>query len=83
MQQTPFVFVRARDPGLKGNENMDEFGRVQPDNPPAVTGRFQVEIEIKKIDGNLELTKAALARTARLLMDGNVYVRHLNIVALK
>ena len=22
----PFVFVRARDLGLKGNENMDEFG---------------------------------------------------------
>jgi 2-methylaconitate cis-trans-isomerase PrpF len=78
----PFVFVRARDIGLKGNENMDEFGRVQPDNPPAVrighpTGTIQVEIEIENIDGNLELTKAALARTARLLMDGNVYVRHL------
>jgi 2-methylaconitate cis-trans-isomerase PrpF len=42
-----------------------------------------VEIEIEKIDGNLELTKAALARTARLLMDGNVHIRHLNIVALR
>jgi 2-methylaconitate cis-trans-isomerase PrpF len=40
------------------------------------TGTIQVEIEIEKINGNLELTKAALARTARLLMDGNVYVRH-------
>jgi len=35
-----------------------------------------VEIEIEKIDGNLELTKAALVRTTRLLMDGNVHVRH-------
>src|SRR5215471_12351504 len=160
----PFVFVRAKDLGLKGNENMDEFGnnettlkkreeatvkspgvpkiavvapaaaystpkgqveasqvdvvarmtalqklhkayavtgavclgtaakidgsivheiyhKVQPDNPPAVrighpTGTLQVEIEIEKINGQLELTKAALARTARLLMDGNVFVRH-------
>jgi methylitaconate Delta-isomerase len=175
----PFVFVRARDLGLKGNENMDEFGnneatlkkceeirsvvaeimgiakreeatakspgvpkiavvagpgaydtpkgkvdasqidvvarmtglqklhkayavtgavclgaaakiegtivheiyrKVQPDNPPAVrighpTGTLQVEIEIEEQNGQLELTKAALARTARLLMDGNVFVR--------
>ena len=54
---------------------------VQPENPPAVrighpTGTLQVEIELEKINGQLELTKAALARTARLLMDGNVYVRH-------
>ena len=57
------------------------YRKVQPDNPPAVrighpTGRLQVEIEIGKQNGALELTKAALARTARLLMDGNVYVRH-------
>ncbi len=57
------------------------YRKVQPDNPPAVrighpTGRLQVEIEIGKQNGALELTKAALARTARLLMDGNVYVHH-------
>jgi len=55
------------------------YRKVQPDNPPAVrighpTGRLQVEIEIEKQNGQLELTKAALARTARLLMDGNVYL---------
>ena len=55
------------------------YRKIQPDNPPAVrighpTGRLQVEIEIEKQNGQLELTKAALARTARLLMDGNVYL---------
>jgi 2-methylaconitate cis-trans-isomerase PrpF len=55
------------------------YRKVQPDNPPTVrighpTGRLQVEIEIEKQNGRLELTKAALARTARLLMDGNVYL---------
>jgi 2-methylaconitate cis-trans-isomerase PrpF len=43
-------------------------------------GKFVSEgdfiIEIEKQNGSLELTKAALARTARLVMDGNVYVRH-------
>lgn len=53
--------------------------KVQPNNPPAVrighpTGKLQVEIELEEQNGQLELTKAALARTARLLMDGNVYV---------
>jgi 2-methylaconitate cis-trans-isomerase PrpF len=55
------------------------YRNVQPDNPPAVrighpTGKLQVEIIMEKKDGSLELTKAALARTARLLMDGSVYV---------
>jgi 2-methylaconitate cis-trans-isomerase PrpF len=54
------------------------YRNVQPDNPPAVrighpTGKLQVEILIEKKGGELELTKAALARTARLLMDGSVY----------
>jgi hypothetical protein len=40
-----------------------------------------MEIEIKKINGNLELTKSALSRTACLLMDGNVYVRHRRLQA--
>jgi len=39
------------------------------------TGTLQVEIEIEEQNGQKELTKAALARTARLLMDGNVFVR--------
>ena len=55
------------------------FRRVQPGNPSAVrighpSGTIQVEIGIEKRNGSLELTKAALARTARLLMDGHVYV---------
>ena len=60
----------------------DIYGKAEPDKPPAVridhpTGTLQVEIEIEKQDGGLELTKAALARTARLLIDGYVYVRNL------
>jgi 2-methylaconitate cis-trans-isomerase PrpF len=39
------------------------------------TGTLQVEIEIEEQNGQKELTKAALAQTARLLMDGNVFVR--------
>ena len=38
------------------------------------SGTIQVEIETVKKDGGLTLTKAALTRTARLLMDGYVYV---------
>jgi methylitaconate Delta-isomerase len=64
---------------IEGSIVHEIYRKVQPDNPPAVrighpTGTLQVEIEIEKIDGQLELTKAALARTARLLMDGNVHV---------
>lgn len=66
---------------IEGTIVNDIFRKVQPDNPPAVrighpSGTLQVEIEIEKQNGGLELTRAALARTARLLMDGNVYVRH-------
>ncbi len=55
------------------------YKKVQPDNPPAVRighpmDKLQVEIELEMQNGGLELPKAALARTARLLMDGNVYV---------
>jgi 2-methylaconitate cis-trans-isomerase PrpF len=65
---------------IEGTLVNEIFKQVQPDDPPAVrighpTGRLQVEIEIEKQKGELELSKAALARTARLLMDGNVYVR--------
>jgi 2-methylaconitate cis-trans-isomerase PrpF len=55
------------------------YRKLQPDDPPAVrighpTGKIQVEIVIEEKNGQLELTKAALARTARLLIDGSVYV---------
>ena len=56
------------------------YRKVQPDNSPAVrighpTGTLQVENEIEEQNGQEALTKAALERTARLLMDGNVFVR--------
>ncbi len=64
----------------KGTIVNEIYKKFQPANPSAVrighpSGKLQVEIEIKKQNGQLALTKAALARTARLLMDGNVYVR--------
>jgi hypothetical protein len=55
------------------------YREVQPANPPAVrighpSGTLGLEIEVQKENGNITLTKSALARTARLLMDGSVYV---------
>ena len=55
------------------------YRSVQPKNPPAVrighpSGTIQVEIETAGTSGGLRLSKAALARTARLLMDGSVYL---------
>ena len=66
---------------IEGSIINEIYRSIQPDNPQAVrighpTGTLQVEIETEKINGSLELTKAALARTARLFMDGNVYVGH-------
>jgi 2-methylaconitate cis-trans-isomerase PrpF len=66
---------------IEGTLVNEIYRKAQPDNPPAVrighpTGKLQVEIEIAQRAGEMELTKAALARTARLLMDGNVFVRH-------
>ncbi|MBI4525229.1 MAG: 3-methylitaconate isomerase [Deltaproteobacteria bacterium] len=66
---------------IEGTIVNEIYRRVQPDKPAAVrvghpSGTLQVEIEIVKRNGRLELTKAALARTARLLMDGYVYVRN-------
>ena len=65
---------------IEGTIVNEIYKKVQPHNLPAVrighpTGKLQVEIEIEKQNGQLELTKATLARTARLLMDANVYVR--------
>lgn len=64
---------------IEGTIVNETFREVQPSDPPAVrighpSGTIQVEMEIEKRNGQLELTKAALARTARLLMDGFVYV---------
>ncbi|MFQ5851757.1 MAG: 2-methylaconitate cis-trans isomerase PrpF family protein [Candidatus Binatia bacterium] len=64
---------------IEGTIVNEVFHEVQPTNPPAIrighpSGVIQVEIEIEKKNGHLELTKAALARTARLLMDGFVYL---------
>lgn len=65
---------------IEGTLVNEIYRRAQPGNPPAVrighpSGTLQVEIEIAEKNGRMELTKAALARTARLLMDGNVYVK--------
>jgi len=64
---------------IEGTLVHEIYRQSQPDDPPAVrighpSGRIQVEMEITKKGPHLELTKAALARTARLLMDGFVYV---------
>lgn len=64
---------------IEGTVVNEIFSQAQHSNPPSVrighpSGTIQVEIEIKEKNGHLELTKAALARTARLLMDGYVYV---------
>lgn len=64
---------------IEGTIVNEIFRQVQPNNPRAVrighpSGTIRVEIEVEKKNGRLELTKAALARTARLLMDGNVHV---------
>ncbi len=66
---------------IEGTIVNEIYRQVQPGNGPAIrighpSGALQVEIEIGKRNGHLELTKAALARTARLLMDGYVHVRH-------
>jgi len=65
---------------IEGTIVNEIYTKAQPQNPAAVrighpSGKLQVEIKIEEQNGQLELTKAALARTARLLMDGNVYVR--------
>lgn len=64
---------------IEGTIVNEIFREVQPSNPSAVrighpSGTIHVEIEIHARNGHLELTKAALARTARILMDGHVYV---------
>ena len=55
---------------FKGGRKMDSAS-VRIGHP---AGTIQVEIELNKENGRLTLAKAALARTARLLMDGFVYL---------
>ncbi len=38
------------------------------------SGRFAVDIDVAEIDGSYSVRRSALLRTARKLMDGNVYV---------
>ncbi|HWP34253.1 MAG TPA: PrpF domain-containing protein [Thermodesulfobacteriota bacterium] len=64
---------------LEGSVVHEIVRAVRPDDPPAVrighpSGTLQVEIELRRAAGEYELARAALARTARLLMDGYVYV---------
>jgi 2-methylaconitate cis-trans-isomerase PrpF len=64
---------------IEGTIVNEIYREVQPHNPAGVrighpSGTIQVEIETVKSNGGLKLSKAALARTARLLMDGHVYV---------
>ncbi|MGH7768289.1 MAG: 2-methylaconitate cis-trans isomerase PrpF family protein, partial [Candidatus Binatia bacterium] len=64
---------------IEGTIVNEIYREVQPDNPPAVrighpSGTIQVEIETARANGGLTLSKAALTRTARLLMDGHVYL---------
>jgi len=64
---------------IEGTLVNEIFHKVQPDNPPEVrighpSGTIRVEIEMEWANGHLKLTKAALARTARLLMDGFVHL---------
>lgn len=64
---------------IEGTIVNEIFLKANPSNPAAVrighpTGTIQVEMEVEKKNGQIELTKAALARTARLIMDGYVYL---------
>lgn len=38
-------------------------------------GVIEVESDAKYDDGQTEITRAAISRTARRIMDGNVYIR--------
>ena len=64
---------------IEGTLVNEIYKKVQPTNPPEVrighpSGTIQVEIIMEKSNGELRLSKAALARTARLLMDGFVHL---------
>lgn len=61
---------------FKGGRIMDSAS-VRIGHP---AGTIQVEIELIKENGRLTLAKAALARTARLLMDGFVYLPKKSVI---
>jgi 4-oxalomesaconate tautomerase len=48
-----------------------ENGPLDVEHP---SGRFSVDIEVSEKDGRYSVGRSALLRTARKLMDGNVYV---------
>ena len=48
-----------------------ESGPLDVEHP---SGRFSVDIEVSERDGRYSVGRSALLRTARKLMDGNVYV---------
>lgn len=54
--------------GIATKADSDELNVEHP------SGRFTVDIDIAEIDGTHTVTRSALLRTARKLMDGNVYV---------
>jgi methylitaconate Delta-isomerase len=45
-------------------------------------GIFTLEMRVEERDGQLTLTRSALARTARMIMDGYVYVPRSKVPAL-
>ncbi len=51
--------------------DLSEGGAMDIEHP---TGRFTVDIDVTEQDGHFSVTRSALLRTARKLMDGNVYV---------
>lgn len=59
--------VAAKIAGLR---SIGESLEVEVEHP---TGFFTVEMEIDTSGNELQVTKSALLRTARMLMDGNVY----------
>ena len=56
--------------GLVAGEQVG--GTIDVEHP---TGRFTVDIEIANENGAISVIRSALLRTARKLMDGNVYVQ--------
>lgn len=47
------------------------------------SGKLEVEVDVEEAEGSIILHKAALARTARRLMDGQVYVSKAKVASIK
>ena len=47
-------------------------GKIEVEHP---TGRFTVDIQVQNNNGQFEISRSALLRTARKLMDGHVFVQ--------